>query len=251
MRTVRIGGIRAVARMAVWLVLGAAVASAQVPAVPAAPADGAPTTPGLSATTAAPAASGLLRVFLDCERFCDNENVRQTVGFVDHVLDRAAADVHVLVTSQTSGGGGLAWEVQFIGVGRYRGPVPHDPVRHAGNGHRRRTSERVSAGVSSGCGDASAATTAASPQLNVTWTAPRTDAARAAATVDPWNYWVFNTRVNGNMNGEASQRSVSHNLSLSANRTTDQLKVLRRRQPQHAEVHVRVRRPAGCQEPPA
>ena len=49
--------------------------------------------------------SQLLRLFLDCNE-CDTEYLRQTVVFVDYVRDRAVADVHLLVTTQGTGGGG-------------------------------------------------------------------------------------------------------------------------------------------------
>src|SRR5438876_11920615 len=65
-------------------------------------------------------ATELLRVFLDC-RECDEEYLRQNVAFVDYVRDRAVADLHVLVTTQGTGGGGRAWTVRFIGLERLQG----------------------------------------------------------------------------------------------------------------------------------
>jgi hypothetical protein len=71
-------------------------------------------------TPGSTSAEGLIRVFLDCDR-CDSDHLRQNVGFIDHVLDRAVADVHVLVTTQATGGGGLSWRVQFLGAGASAG----------------------------------------------------------------------------------------------------------------------------------
>ena len=48
-----------------------------------------------------------LAVFLDCG-FCDGTFLRQEMEYVDWVLDREVADVHVLVTQQTTGAGGQA-----------------------------------------------------------------------------------------------------------------------------------------------
>jgi hypothetical protein len=69
-----------------------------------------------------------------------------------------------------------------------------------------------------------AAATRAAPQLNVTWTAPDAGTPNAS-TRDPWSYWVFNMRASGYANGERSSSSLSHNLYVAANRTTDSLKV--------------------------
>ena len=63
-------------------------------------------------TATQPAAPQLLRVFIDCYE-CDTEYLRQNVLFVDYVRDRTVADVHVLVTTQGTGGGGTAWTAKF------------------------------------------------------------------------------------------------------------------------------------------
>src|SRR6185295_925863 len=70
--------------------------------------------------TQAPATPSLLRVFLDCNE-CDSEFMRQNVDFVDYVRDRTVADVHVLVTTQGTGGGGQQWTIKVIGLGRFDG----------------------------------------------------------------------------------------------------------------------------------
>src|SRR5262245_21088334 len=70
-------------------------------------------------TPAATPAPALLKVFLDCD-ICDSDYLKRTVTFVDYVLDRNVADVHVLVLTQGTGGGGDAWTVKFIGVGRFQ-----------------------------------------------------------------------------------------------------------------------------------
>ena len=50
--------------------------------------------------------TGALRVFLDCGWYCDFDHLRTEITFVNWVRDRADAQVHVLVTQQTTGGGG-------------------------------------------------------------------------------------------------------------------------------------------------
>ncbi len=45
------------------------------------------------------------RVFLDCGA-CDFNYLRQEIQFVDYVRDRTDADVHVLATTQRTGGRG-------------------------------------------------------------------------------------------------------------------------------------------------
>ena len=65
------------------------------------------------------APNGPVRVFLDCPS-CDDQYMRTEITFVSYVRDRTAADVHVLVTTQGTGGGGTEYSLKFIGQGRFR-----------------------------------------------------------------------------------------------------------------------------------
>jgi hypothetical protein len=162
-----------------------------------------------------------LRVFLDCGR-CDGEYLRQTVKFIDYVRDRTAADIHVLVTTEDTGGGGLRWIAEFIGLGRFQGgslKLEFTTGPTATDDDRRKAFARVFQIGLVG----PAATTSAGPDLGVTWTAPNATASRA--TTDRWNLWVFSIDTNGFLNGERSSQSKSYYVSTSANRTTDVVKV--------------------------
>jgi hypothetical protein len=44
-------------------------------------------------------------VYLDCQR-CWETHIRSEIDFVNHVREAAGANVHVLITSQPTGGGG-------------------------------------------------------------------------------------------------------------------------------------------------
>jgi hypothetical protein len=68
---------------------------------------------------APPPQGALLRVYLDCGP-CDTDFLRRNVAFVDYVRDRAQAEVHVLVTTQGTGGGGRSWTLKYIGLERFR-----------------------------------------------------------------------------------------------------------------------------------
>jgi hypothetical protein len=188
---------------AVALVLGVAAADAQqLPA--ATPQDSAP------------------RVFLDCPNtFCDFDYFRTEITFVNWVRDRQYADVHLLVTSQETGGGGRLYTLTFIGLDRFAGAA--DTLTHtAGNtdtdDERRRALARV---MRLGLVRFAARTTVA-PQLDVRSTAPP---GAAAQVRDPWNFWVFRLSANGNFNAEKSYRFTNLFGRASANRTTEQWKL--------------------------
>ena len=68
-----------------------------------------------------PPAPAQLKVFLDCQSDCFADYLRTELTFVDFVRDRTEAEVHVLITSAETGGGGREYTVAFIGEGTFKG----------------------------------------------------------------------------------------------------------------------------------
>lgn len=170
-------------------------------------------------------ATDVLRVFLDCQNvYCDFDFFRTDITFVDWVRDRKDADVHLLVTSQRTGSGGNEYTLTFAGQQRFAGsdqvlkyvsgPTATDDERRQGlAGHFKLGLARY------------AASTAIAGRLRISYNAPtRQDSAKKPVR-DPWNYWVFRMRMNGNLNGESRSSRENFNGNLSANRTTERWKV--------------------------
>ena len=65
----------------------------------------------------------LVNLFFDCQApGChDFDYFRREVPFVNWVRDREVADLHVLVTSQGTGGGGTRYTLAFLGIGAFQG----------------------------------------------------------------------------------------------------------------------------------
>jgi len=206
--------VRCVVFGLITLLAFVSAAHAQQPPAPA-PA------PAAAGAQAAPT-TDLLRVFLDCDR-CDDEYIRQHVGFVDYVRDRESSDFHVLVTTQPTGGGGTSWNVRFIGAGRFADKdytlTFNTNVTDSDDDRRQAFTRVFKLGLAT-----FAAGTSAAPTLDVTYTPPSSTAAAKPAH-DPWDYWVFSVGMNGNANGERSSSSNSYNGNFSANRTTEALKM--------------------------
>jgi hypothetical protein len=169
-----------------------------------------------------PAALPPLRVFLDCNR-CDTDYVTQNVTFVDYVRDRTVADVHVLVTTQETGGGGLAWTVAFLGQARFAGQdrtLTFNTTQLDSSDVQRKAFVRVfKLGLVSYAVD-----TSVSPNLDVTYHKPDGQG-QTTAENDPWNYWVFRISFGGNLNGESSSHNESYRFSVTSNRTTNAWKI--------------------------
>jgi hypothetical protein len=166
-----------------------------------------------------------LRVFIDCSNLnCDQEFFRTEMTFVDHVRDRQTADVHVLLTSQSTGSGGREVTLRFFGQDRFKGQdyvLTETFLVAASDDEVRRGLVRVMSlglvpyALQTGAGD----------RLTLTVQAPAKATGAPASTEDPWDRWSLNTNVNGNSNGESSSRYFSINTNFNANRTTDETKV--------------------------
>ena len=167
-----------------------------------------------------PAVSARIRVFLDCSFFCDDNYLRQEITVIDYVRDRKDADVHILVTTQSTGGGGTEYTIKFIGLERFAGIEQTlkylSPQTATSDENRKGIAEVLKRGLVRYVSE-----TPLAPRIKVTFSPDDTTTAKAGSKKDPWNLWVFRTNVGGSFNGEQSNKSRSLRGSASANRTTD------------------------------
>jgi hypothetical protein len=165
-----------------------------------------------------------IRVFFDCPGFaqgCDFDFLRTEITWVNWVRDREAADVHALVSTQPTGGGGTEYTLTLIGLHRFAAKV--DTLRYYASGTSTTDEARHGLAHLLELGLASyAAATPVAGRLSVTYEAPT--ASGAAATHDPWNAWVFTINGGAFLNGQQQVHSAQLNMSLGANRTTPQWK---------------------------
>jgi Protein of unknown function, DUF481 len=173
--------------------------------------------PAQAPTPPAQAARPMVRVFLDCPR-CDEDYLKREVTFIDYVRNREDADVHVLVTTQETGGGGVQFTLKFIGIGRFQGQdealTYNSPQTATADERRAGFAERFRVGLVRYAVDSSIA-----DRLRVTF--QKAEEGAKPGQHDPWNYWVFRIGTSGDVNGEELQSGRSIRGSFSANRTTD------------------------------
>ena len=185
--------------LSVALAAGASIAAAQAPADPAAPA----------------------RVFLDCGHRCDEDFLRTEITYVDWVRDRTAADVHLLVTTQTTGGSGTEFTLAFLGQQRFTGLA--DTLRHVAPATNTSDDTRRGLACTMALGLARfvARTDAAGRVTIAARPGAGGAAAPAAPTRDPWDHWTFRLNGSTNFSGERSFESRNYYASISANRITE------------------------------
>lgn len=189
-----------------------AAASAAAPAASAQPA------------SAAQAPEGRVRMYLDCSGFyCESDYYQTELALVTHVRDRSDADVHVLITTQSTGAGGSEYTLAFLGQGRFAGS----------NATLRQVSEpgtsvdRVRQGLAQAIKLGLVRYVADSPEaarLTVSYAVPQAQQAATPAR-DSWNNWVFRISGNGFFDGEQTYSSRSLYGSVSASRVTERWKL--------------------------
>ncbi len=181
-------------------------------------------TPWFSVT--AQAGARAFNVFLDCSGFfCDETFFRTEIVSVNWVRERTAADVHILATTQPTGGGGTRYSVAFIGQRRFEGIVDtlaYDAPQSSTEDETRRALSRVfQVGLVRYL-----ARTNAIDRLVVTYSPGQSADSSAAPTGDPWNAWVFSLNANANDSREESYSSLYASGRVSANRVTEGWKTL-------------------------
>jgi hypothetical protein len=175
-------------------------------------------TPGDSTRAAQDSA---LRVFLDCpDSYCDFDYYRTEITFVNWVRDRQFAQLHLLITTQGTGGG-REYTLTFIGLERFASVA--DTLRwlsrttDTDDDIRRGLARTMRLGLVR-----FAARTPVAPRIEISYSAP---AQTAAQVKDRWNYWVFTAGVSSNYSAEQVQNFFFVSTSLSANRTTEAWKI--------------------------
>jgi hypothetical protein len=165
-----------------------------------------------------------LRVAVDCSNFfCDHDFFMQEIPWVTFVRDRQNADVHVLVSRQTTGAGGGAYLLEFLGRGafdQHRLTLQETTAADATPAIVRST---LVAALRLGLAPF-AASTAAAPRVEIL-PATHDEDAPALEPDDPWDRWSFRVGVNGFLNGESRQEFVNGAGTLQAGRVTEAWKI--------------------------
>ncbi|MGI8618287.1 MAG: hypothetical protein ACR2L6_04245 [Gemmatimonadaceae bacterium] len=155
------------------------------------------------------------KVFIDCDE-CDDDFLRTEIPWVDHVRDRAVADVHVLVTAERTGSGGRQYTAHFIGLREHGGK--QDTLSYSARVAE--SSDQTRRGIASILKLGLVRYAARSGIASALTITARTDGSAPAAQParDPWNLWVFRTSARGFFNGEKTSKFANMSSSVSANR---------------------------------
>lgn len=166
-----------------------------------------------------------LQVFIDCSRIgCDRTFIRSEIKIVDFLLDRQAADVHVLITAQKAGSGGRQYQLIFYGQQAYNGYIDTLLFTTARTATDAEVRQQLVHGIMIGIAPLVARTAYASAISIDMKGGDSTNLLSAAVTKDKWNYWIYNVGIDGEFNSDKVYKSNRYSSDFSANRTTKNLK---------------------------
>ena len=170
-----------------------------------------------------------LKVFIDCSNTgCDMTFIRTEINLVDFMLDRVAADVHVLVTVQNTGSGGSKFQLIFFGQNNFKTQQDTLSFNTGANATDFEQRDALVKYLKLGLIPFIAKTSTAK-DVNITLkkAASETDKKedKSTTTKDPWNYWVLRIGANGNINADEVYKSFRYSGNFSANRVTEDIKI--------------------------
>lgn len=172
-------------------------------------------------------AKAKLKVFVDCRAGCDLQYLKTEITIVDFVLDRTAADAHILITSQPVGSGGKQYQLNFYGQNNYKNYIDTLYFSTTPNATPTEIRENLLKYLMFGLTPLISKTPYAS-DVSISIKAKKATSERApdtSNTKDKWNYWVYTVGLTGQLNADQVYNTKIFRSDFSANRTTDKLKV--------------------------
>ena len=165
-----------------------------------------------------------LAIFLDCS-FCDETFIRQEMTYVDYVRDREVADVHILVTQETTGAGGEAQTFDVIGLRSFQGmdyTTVYTTNAIATEAEEREGFLRTLRAVLVPY----LLRTPAGPRIRVDVAPPGGPGARQAGPLDdPWDHWTIEFYADGSADFESKQQAFDTRYGVYVDRVTEDWKI--------------------------
>ncbi len=161
---------------------------------------------------------------------CDENFIKTEITLTDFVLDRLAADVHILITSVANGSGGNSIQLIFFGKNSIRNNPDTLLCSLSANAtdfeRRIEVVKKIKLGLIPFIANSPYSdlieivmkTTKVSVDNNTTKKMDN------PVTKDKWNYWVYTIGADGTFNVDQVYKSTQLSGSFFANRTTEELK---------------------------
>jgi len=150
--------------------------------------------------------NGMINLFLDCP-FCDETYIKQNITYVNYVRDRKAADVHLIITAQSTGSNGKEATLFFLGLKQFSGL--NDTLKY--NSPPDATRDDIWTGMNRRIAFGLMRYVGHSPAIEFVDIINPNNTGETNATLakDKWRSWVFRVNTGAYFSGEASITSLS------------------------------------------
>ena len=159
------------------------------------------------------------KVFLDCSS-CDIQHIKTEITFVNYVRDRKEAQVHILITTLSTGSGGREYTISYIGQLDFEGINDTHKYFSEQNDTQDEIRQGLIEALKRGLMSYVAKTPIAS-RIDISYAGE----VQQEATEDKWDNWVFRLSGSGYFNGQKSYKASYLSSSLSASRITEEWKI--------------------------
>lgn len=170
-----------------------------------------------------------LKVFLDCHAWqCDSDYFRTEIGFVNWVRDRTLAQVHLIITTDQTGGGGSIFTLDFMGLEDLEGSDDELSMTSLTTETEDEILQRLTRVMAAGLARYSTLVgqvTSFDISASAREPGPTERLVGAGQVEDPWNFWVFEAGADLDLEGEETERQRQVGGSFDARRTTDIWKI--------------------------
>lgn len=163
-----------------------------------------------------------IKVYIEGVRL-DMDYMRRNMRFADFVNDPAVADVHIIITNQISGSGGMVYSLMYNNLTfenfsdfTITCTTLADDTNEE---ERQKLKDALSLGLMPFVNQ-----TKASNQLSLLYRG-ETEVAQAVEVVDPWNNWTFRGDVSGWANLEESKKNYSYSFNARADKVTENIRI--------------------------
>jgi hypothetical protein len=171
--------------------------------------------------------NGRIAVFLDSERWFDEDFVRQEIPVVDYVRNREQADIHIIISRHNAGTSGANYAISFIGSRLFEGQnldlTYWAPSTNSSDQTRRGYSNVIKIGLVTYI-----AKTPMITSLNVNFSNGKkglTNETEFEEKEDPWKNWVFELYGGGNFSKEERLSNFSFRTGFFADMVTTDWKL--------------------------
>jgi hypothetical protein len=159
------------------------------------------------------------KLFLNCTRTrCYEEFLKPELSFFEFVRDMNQADIQIMFQNQTTGAGGKTYFVYFLGQKQLE--AINDTITFVTKQTdtediiRKQMLQTIKRGLVKYL-----INNEVFNQITINY--PKKKESESTQIKDKWNFWVFNTSLNGNANGESNRRNLNLSGNFRVSRTTE------------------------------